>query len=120
MESLKEEHSKAVKAIVRYLVATQDRGIICTPNNESLECYCDEDFAGNYHISEAEHETDTARSRSGYVIKYAGCPLMWASCLQSEIALSTTESEYISLSTALKDVTPIKNLIEELRNAGFD
>ena len=71
-------------------------------------------------MSEAEYEVDTARSRSGYVIKYAGCPLMWASRLQTEIALSTTESEYISLSTALRGVIPIMNLIGELREAGFD
>jgi hypothetical protein len=120
MENPKEEHSKAVKAIVRYLIATKDRGLICTPNESSIECYCDADFAGNYHISEAENEIDTARSRTGFVIKYAGCPLMWASRLQTEIALSTTESEYISLSTALREVIPIINLIKELRRAGFD
>ncbi len=120
MENPKVEHTKAVKAIVRYLIATKDKGLICIPNDKSLECYCDADFAGNYHISEAEHETDTARSRTGYVIKYAGCPLMWASRLQTEIALSTTESEYISLSTALRDVIPMMNLIEELRSVGFD
>jgi hypothetical protein len=120
MENPKVEHSKAVKAIVRYLIATKDKGLICKPNESSIECFCDADFAGNYHISEAEHETDTARSRTGYVIKYAGCPLMWASRLQTEIALSTTESEYISLSTSLRDVIPLMNLIEELRKAGFD
>ncbi len=120
MEDPKVEHSKAVKAIVRYLIATKDKGLICTPNDESIECYCDADFAGNYHISEAEHEVDTARSRTGFVIKYAGCPLLWASRLQTEIALSTTESEYISLSTALREVIPMIHLIEELRAAGFD
>jgi hypothetical protein len=120
MENPKIEHSKAVKAIVRYLIATRDKGLVCKPDDSSLECFCDADFAGNYHISEAEHEVDTARSRTGYVIKYAGCPLMWASRLQTEIALSTTESEYISLSTALRDVIPIMNLIDELRKAGFD
>ncbi len=120
MENPKVEHTKAVKAIVRYLIATKDKGLLCTPNDSSLECFCDADFAGNYHISEAEQETDTARSRTGYVIKYAGCPLIWASRLQTEIALSTTESEYISLSTSLRDVIPLMNLIEELRKAGFD
>jgi hypothetical protein len=54
------------------------------------------------------------------LIKYAKCPLMWVSRLQTEISLSTTESEYVSLSTALRDVIPIMRLIDELRLAGFD
>jgi hypothetical protein len=34
----------------------------------------------------------------GYIIRYVGCPLIWGSKLQKEIALSSTESEYIALS----------------------
>jgi hypothetical protein len=30
------------------------------------------------------------------VIKYAGCPLIWASKMQKEISLSSTESEYVN------------------------
>eukprot|EP00957_Ditylum_brightwellii_P025631 1937803-Ditylum_brightwellii.AAC.1 len=32
----------------------------------------------------------------GYVIKYANCPIAWMSKLQSEIAMSTTESELLN------------------------
>jgi hypothetical protein len=32
---------------------------------------------------------------------YAGCPLVWVSKLQIELALSTTEAEYIALSQAM-------------------
>ena len=38
-----------------------------------------------------------------------------ASKLQVEYALSSTESEYISLSTALREVIPLISLMEELR-----
>jgi hypothetical protein len=65
------EHTKAVKAIGRYLLGTKDKGIICKPNDNSLECYSDADFAGNWNKIECEFNRDTARSRSGYVIKYA-------------------------------------------------
>ena len=58
----------------------------------------------------------TARSQSGYLITFAACPLLWASKLQTEIALSTTEAEYISLSTALREVIPLMNLLSELRD----
>jgi hypothetical protein len=34
--------------------------------------------------------------------------------LQSEITLSTTKSEYISLSEAMRDAIPLKTILEEL------
>jgi hypothetical protein len=36
------------------------------------------------------------------VIQFAGYPVIWASKLQTEIALSVTEAEYIALSSASK------------------
>jgi hypothetical protein len=62
----------------------------------------------------------TARSRTGYVIKYVGCPILWASKLQTEISLSSTESGYIALSQALREVTPIISLLKELNANGFN
>jgi len=45
---------------------------------------------------------------------FAGCPITWQSKLQTEIALSTTESEYIALSTAMREVIPFLNLLKEI------
>ena len=50
---------------------------------------------------------------------YAGCPVCWASKLQSQVALSTTEAEYIAMSQALCYVIPVMNLIQEMREKGF-
>jgi hypothetical protein len=113
------EHAKAVKAIGRYLAATKDRGIIFEPNNDGLMCFSDADFAGNWNIDYAEQNPSTARSRTGFVLKYGGCPLIWASKLQTEIALSSTESEYIALSQSLREVIPLMELIKELKLEGF-
>ena len=55
-------------------------------------------------------------SRTGYVIFYANCPIIWCSKLQTEIALSTTESEYIALSQSLRDVIPLINLLREMQS----
>jgi hypothetical protein len=115
----KVEHSLAVKMIGRYLQGTQDKGLICTPNDESFMCYCDADFCGLWNKDIAETDASTARSRTGYVIKFAGCPVVWASKLQTEIALSSTESEYVALSQSLRDVIPLMNLVKELKKAGF-
>ena len=53
-------------------------------------------------------------SRSGYVIMFAGCPILWSSKLQSEITLSTTEAEYVALSQAMREVIPLMDLMKEL------
>ena len=45
---------------------------------------------------------------------YANCPIFWASKLQTEIALSTAEAEYIALSQALQEVIPLMILMEEI------
>jgi Reverse transcriptase (RNA-dependent DNA polymerase)/GAG-pre-integrase domain len=115
----REEHTKAVKVIGRYLMGTSDKGIICTPTHESVTCYCDADFSGNWDASIASDDSTTARSRTGYIVKYAGCPFIWASKLQTEIAMSSTESEYVALSQALREVIPLMRIIEELAKAGF-
>jgi Reverse transcriptase (RNA-dependent DNA polymerase) len=59
----KEEHTKAVKVIGRYLMGTADKGIICNPTQESLMCYCDADFSGNWDSSIASEDSTTAQSR---------------------------------------------------------
>ena len=116
----KKEHGKALNWIGRYLAATRDKGLIFKPTAQTFDCYVDADFAGNWDKAEATNDSDTARSRSGYVISYAGCPIVWASKLQTQIALSTTEAEYLALSTATRDAIPLIELIQELQKQGFD
>ena len=45
---------------------------------------------------------------------YCGCPVYWQSKLQTEIALSTTESEYIAMSSATRQLIPCMNILKEL------
>jgi len=59
-------------------------------------------------------DKSTAKSRTGYVIMYAGCPVTWASKIQTEVALSTTEAELIAMSEGLITAIPLINLIEEM------
>ncbi len=46
---------------------------------------------------------------------YAGCPMHWASRMQTKIALSSTEAEYIALSQAMREVIPIMWLLNEAK-----
>ena len=57
----------------------------------------------------------TAKSCTGFVIAFAGCPILWTSKLQIQIALSTTEAEYISLSNSLCSTILHMNLITEIK-----
>ena len=45
---------------------------------------------------------------------YTGCPILWVSRLQTEVALSTMEAEYITLSQAMHDLIPFMNLVEDV------
>jgi Reverse transcriptase (RNA-dependent DNA polymerase) len=107
----KQSHATAVKTIVRYLAATADKGMILQPRGDlKLELFCDADFAGLYK-REPDRSVDSARSRTGYIIKLSGCPLVWKSQLQTEISLSTLEAEYSALSQALRTLLPLKHML---------
>ena len=56
----------------------------------------------------------SALACSGHIIKIGNCPIHWVSNMQSEVALSTTESEYISLSQRTRDLMTIKQTIDSL------
>jgi hypothetical protein len=115
----KEEHGAALKWLGRYLKGTRDKGMILNPcNDRDLEVYVDADFAGNWNQGEG-HKRDTARSRHGYIIMYAGVPISWKSQLQGEICLSSTEAEYTGLSYALRETIPIMEMLKEMKDFGF-
>ena len=60
-------------------------------------------------------DASTAKSRSGFIVFYAGCPIIWKSILHTQVALSTTEIEYISMPQSLRDTIPIINLVKEIQ-----
>ena len=67
----------------------------------------------------SSHDPLSAHSHTGFVIMYSGCPILWKISMQKLVALSTTEAEYIELSSALHEVIEIINLLEELKGQGF-
>jgi Reverse transcriptase (RNA-dependent DNA polymerase) len=110
----KQSHALAVKAIVRYLVGSREQGLILKPTkNLAVDCYVDADFAGLYG-RENDQDPACAKSRSGYVIEVGGCPLTWGSKLQTEIALSTCEAEFVALATALREVIYLRRIVKEM------
>jgi len=115
----KKEHGNAIKWLGRYLRGTRDKGICIHPKNNTFRVWADADFSGNWNAETAMDHPDTARSRSGYIISYLGCPILWRSQLQTEISLSSCESEYICLSQSLRKTIPMIELIMEMKALGY-
>jgi hypothetical protein len=115
----KTEHAQALRWLGRHLKATQHHGTILQPaKGKDMEVYVNADFSGNWHAEES-WDRDTARSRHGFIVMCAGCPMPWKSQLQTEIALSSTESKHTGLSCALRDVTPMMELLKEMKALNF-
>ena len=105
MHSPGKGHWQAVKWILRYLRGTLDVGL----KYERMETmdqyvigYADSDYAG---------DLDKRRSTSGYIFTLARGPVSWRSTLQSTVALSTTEAEYMALTEAAKEAVWLRNLV---------
>ena len=118
MFSPKHLHELALKRIGRYLKQTADRGMVMNPSSDvcKIDAYPDADFAGMYGH---EDHTDPAcaKSRTGFIITFAECPVFWQSKLQTETALSTMEAEIIALSACCRERFPIIDIVHSLAKA---
>lgn len=99
-------HWKAVKRIMRYLKGTIDYKLIYEKgNNNDLHGYCDSDWAS---------DIDKRRSCTGYLFKMSGGAITWSSKRQPTIALSTTEAEYMAMTSAIQESIWLKQLSSEI------
>ena len=119
-ENPRKSHAEAVKRIGRYLLHTRDKGLIIHPNDLwQFDCWVDADFVGNWRKCDTHVDPMTSKSRSGWLVRFAGAPITWASKMQTITAMSTTEAEYIALSTSLREVIPMMGMLQEAREHGL-
>jgi len=87
------QHWHSVKRILRYLKGTISFGLLYKRSQIPLilRGFADANWAGNI---------DDRQSTSGYCFSLGNCLISWASRKQRSVALSSTESEYMSLSKA--------------------
>ncbi|WP_248788860.1 Ty1/Copia family ribonuclease HI, partial [Escherichia coli] len=101
-----ESHWTAVKNILKYLRRTKDAFLVFGGEDELVvRGYTDASF---------QSDKDDFRSQSGYVFCIGGGAVSWKSSKQETVADSTTESEYIAASDAVKEAVWIKKFITEL------
>ncbi|RWR99148.1 polyprotein-like protein, partial [Dinothrombium tinctorium] len=105
MNNFTHSHFKAAKRVLRYLNGTRDFALMLKPENEALIGYSDADWGGN---------TDDRKSTSGYLFQLGGSSLSWNSKKQQTVALSSTEAEYMALSTATQECVWLRNLLQEI------
>jgi hypothetical protein len=97
-------------------MATRDKGLILYPDvSKYFEVHVDCNFAGNWVKEDAMDNPSTAKSKTGYIISYCCCPMVWASKLQT----SSTESEFVGLSESLCVTIVMMNLLNELQAFGI-
>ena len=110
----KQSHAKAVKRIIRYLIGTRNRGLVMRPTNDwKIDCHVDADFCGLWG-SEDPDDPIVSKSRTGFVITLAGCPLLWTSKLQPETSVSTMMAEYVALSSVMREMLPLKRMVKAI------
>jgi hypothetical protein len=104
------QHWEAAKHVLRYLKGTSALGLRYTshtsPTQESAwEMYSDADFAA---------DVDKRRSTTGAVLLMHGAAVLWISKLQSVVATSTTEAEFIAAAMATKEGLWVRKLLGEM------
>ena len=72
-------------------------------------------FCRNWSKDTATNDPVTAKSRSRCAITYTGCLIFWASKMQAEVAMTTMESEYVSLLQSLQDVILLMQTVDKIR-----
>ena len=102
-------HWKAVKHAFRYLKGTMDLKLSYGPTEDKSQdpilTYSDADHGGN---------TDNGKSTGGYLVKLGTGAVSWSSKLQTMVALSTTEAEYVAAVEAAKEIIWMRQFMGEL------
>ena len=100
-------HWMQAKRVLRYLAGTLDKGVEYPRNLTDIHLWAhtDSDWAGC---------KQTRRSTSGYVIFLDTGPVCWKSKMQSIVALSSCEAEYISLVECIKEILWLRMHLNDL------
>ena len=100
-----ELHLEHAKRVLRYIKGTMDYSLTYSGNcPPSPLCFQDASFG----------DGPDRRSRTGYVIIMCGAAIAWCSRLQSTVAMSTVEAEYMSLAAACQEILHVRQLLKSL------
>ena len=115
----KRSHELAMIRLGQYLKGTLGQALIIQPmklDEFRLDVYVDSDFLGLYG-HEKRDDVDNVRCRAGHTLFLNGCPIIWKSSLTAQVCTSTMMAEYYALSNAMKEVIPLRRLVERVAQA---
>lgn len=98
-------HWTAVKRVMRYLKGTIEKGITYRKQESELTGFCDADWGS---------DLDSRRSTTGYIFMLQGGAISWSTKRQQTVALSTAESELMSMVAAIQESMWLKRMEKEL------
>lgn len=96
---------------MRYLAGTPDLKLVYRAVGKPVEGYVDADWGSN---------NLDRKSYTGYAFFLGGSAISWESKRQGNVALSSTEAEYIALTTAAKEAVYLKRLMKEIGMSGYE
>jgi hypothetical protein len=112
-------HAVAVNRMLRYLKGTKTQVIIVKPyKSDQVGCYVYSGFSGLFIVEDGQ-ETISVKSRTSYVILFSGVSILWVSKIQTHIALSTMENEYIALSQSMRYLIPVREILNKIKGCVF-
>jgi hypothetical protein len=69
-----------------------------------------------YSDADYVDSVEDSRSTSGYVFTYKNCLVTWNSGKQKTISFSSTEAEYIALTTAVNEANLVTTIIDGIES----
>ncbi|GJV97565.1 hypothetical protein Tco_1549142 [Tanacetum coccineum] len=113
MEMSRVPYASAVGSLMFMMICTRrdiahEVGVVSRYMAEpglTVKGYVDSDYVG---------DLDGSKSTIGYVFTLSGETVSWVSKLQSVMAMSTTEAEYVAAGQASKEAVWLKILLKEL------
>ena len=100
-------HWQAVKRIFRYLKSCPSACLTYVKEAAvSIVAYSDSDWGS---------DSNSRRSKSGYVVLVAGGAVVWQTKTQRSVALSSCEAEYYAMTEAIKELLWLTNMLTEIK-----
>lgn len=95
----------ATLRIVKYVKGKSGQGLLLSSNKKGVRAHCDTDWSACAF---------SRKSITKFTIKLGDSLISWKSIKQSTISRSAAESEYISLTSTVAELTWIVSLITNL------
>jgi hypothetical protein len=102
----RERDWRALKHVVRYIKKFPSLGLKFGPaGGSTMDAWCDADHGA---------DLETRRSVTGYIFRLGGGAISWSSKKQATVAVSSTEAEYMAMSSAAREAIWLRSLLGAL------